>query len=304
MNLVFIIGTGRCGSSLIHEIIAGHEDVGFISNIEDNLAPLNLKGRWNNALFRLSLGRLTRKGAPRFSPSEAYQLISRQVSPIYTNSTRDLEARDVTPWLEQRFCAFFEQRYRKQRKAVFIHKYTGWSRLEFFTKIFPEARFIHIIRDGRAVANSWLQMPWWEGYRGPENWPWGSLKGPYLAEWLESNQSYTRLAGIGWKLLLNSYEKASQRLPRGRYLELHYEDFLNDPRSALESMLSFIGLGWSAHFERHFSRQAIRSERNQAYEQDLFPDQLAELEASLAETLIRYNYMDPLVRYNYMDGGR
>jgi len=39
-----------------------------------------------------------------------------------------------------------------QKKPVFIHKYTGWSRIAFFKEIFPEARFVHVIRDGRAVA--------------------------------------------------------------------------------------------------------------------------------------------------------
>ena len=50
-RIVFVVGTGRCGSSLVHEMIAPHHDVGFVSNIDDNLPFLDLKGRYNNLLF-------------------------------------------------------------------------------------------------------------------------------------------------------------------------------------------------------------------------------------------------------------
>ncbi|MEY2426226.1 MAG: hypothetical protein QOI61_1798, partial [Actinomycetota bacterium] len=33
----FVLGTGRCGSTLVHELLARHHDVGFLSNIEDRL---------------------------------------------------------------------------------------------------------------------------------------------------------------------------------------------------------------------------------------------------------------------------
>ena len=292
MNLIFIIGTGRCGSSLVHETLAKHEDIGFISNIEDNLPWLNLKGRWNNMLFRSPLGRFTRKGRLRFAPSEAYRLISHQVSPIYENSCRDLEARDVTPWLKSRFQDFFSQRYERQGKPLFLHKYTGWSRIGFMCDIFPNARFIHIIRDGRAVANSCLQMPWWSGYRGPENWLWGSLSEPYLTEWLESNCSYTLLAGIAWKVLLDSYERASKNLDKDKYLCLTYENFIANPREVMDSVLSFMGLPWTSKFEAYLNKQNIYMSRSCAYERDLSPEQLLELQSSLASKLAFYGYLD------------
>lgn len=290
MNLVFIIGTGRCGSTLVHEIIARHENVGFVSNIDDNLPALNLMGQLNNAIYRSPIGQWTRKGGFRFAPSEAYQLISRQVSPIYANSTRDLYAQDVTPWLERCFRDFFENRHTRQGRPLFLHKYTGWSRIGFFARIFPEAKFIHIVRDGRAVANSWLQMPWWNGYQGPENWLWGDLPESYRYEWLKNGRSFTSLAGIAWKMLMDSYEKAKVILPESNYLELRYEDFLKSPRDICKVMLDFSGLEWSREFERSFARQKIFASRSKAYERDLSIAQLDELRLSLESHLVRYNY--------------
>src|SRR5829696_340724 len=51
MRFVFIIGTGRCGSTLVQELLARHPGVGFISNVDSILAPLDLKGRTNPAIY-------------------------------------------------------------------------------------------------------------------------------------------------------------------------------------------------------------------------------------------------------------
>lgn len=286
----FIVGTGRCGSSLVHEILSRHEDVGFISNVDDNFPVLGSLGRFNNALYGATGGAYTRKGRLRFAPSEAYKLISREVSPIYENSSRDLEQRDVSPWLKKRFRDFFSSRALAQGKACFLHKYTGWPRMGFFAEIFPEARFVNVVRDGRAVANSWLQMPWWGGYRGPENWLWGMIEGEYRAEWLEANESYVTLAGISWKVLMGAFEIAAQRLPRDRYMEIRYEDFLEAPEDTLKSVVDFLGMRWTDRFKRILASQKLDGSRSRAFERDLTPSQLLELESSLSSTLARYGY--------------
>ena len=290
MNLVFIVGTGRCGSTLVHEILAKHEAFGFISNIEDNFPFMSAMGRWTNALYRTPLGNFTRKGGLRFAPSEAYRLISREVSPIYANSCRDLYADDVTPWLEKRFRQFFESRAHAQNKPVFSHKYTGWPRISFFTKIFPEAKFIHIVRDGRAVANSWLQMPWWGGYRGPENWLWGALKGDYREEWEQNGRSFPQLAAIAWKILMDAFHDAEVDLASNNYLKLKYEDILEDPEERFRQILAFCGVDWSDRFELSFRRQHFKKNRSRAFDDDLTLDQVREMEKSLGALLAQYGY--------------
>ena len=290
MNMLFIVGTGRCGSTLVQEVIAKHEHCGFVSNVEDNVPYLNTLGRWNNALYRSFLGEHTAKGGLRFAPSEAYQLLSKEVSPIYANSERDLLAEDVTTWLEKRFQDFFARRSAAQERPIFLHKYTGWPRIRFFARIFPQAKFIHVIRDGRAVANSWLQMDWWQGYRGPDHWQWGPLSPAHRQEWEESGRSHVVLAGICWKMLMESFHAAQSALPAGQYLQLRFEDIVEAPRKHFEQMLDFAGLPWNESFERGFVRQAFRLDRRRAFEKDLSTEQLQALERSLALLLARYNY--------------
>jgi len=290
MKMTFIVGTGRCGSTLLHEIIAKHKDASFISNIEEKHGRLGFLGKWGNTLYRNNSLALTRSGANRFAPSEGYRLIARNVSPIYVRPCRDLTSEDVSPWMKARFSEFFEKRYVRYGKPVFTHKYTGWSRIGFFSTIFPEAKFVHIVRDGRAVASSWLQMKWWGGYEGPENWFWGVLSDDQKREWENSHYSFATLAGLNWKILTDSYDKSSRLLDQNRYMVVKYEDFLNEPIEQLKNILQFSELEWSPDFENQFKKFNIRKSRKSAYKKDLNAQQLTDLERSLAGKLAEYGY--------------
>jgi hypothetical protein len=79
-------------------------------------------------------------------------------------------------------------------------------------------------------------------------------------------------------------------VPEGQWLDVRYEDFLASPRQELERMLAFLGLPWSAPFERGFTRHVLDPGRRAAYLRDLDPAQVAELERSLADHLARYGY--------------
>jgi hypothetical protein len=288
--LVFVIGTGRCGSSLLHEIMARHPDVGFVSNIDDRLGGLDLAGRWNQAIYRRVPNRFTEKGRLRYAPSEAYNVLDKQVSPILSAPSRDLLAEDVTPWLAARLRQFFERRAEAQGHAVFLHKFTGWPRSGFLHEVFPEARFINVVRDGRAVANSLLQMDWWSGYRGPEGWSLGPLDAERQRLWDEAGRSYVVLAGLEWDIMMDAYDAARPHIPSGLWLEVRYEDVLADPRAQLGRMLEFSGLTWTPEFEAAFARYSFASGRSEAFRKDLGPHALAALEPVIARHLVAQGY--------------
>lgn len=292
IKIVFIIGSGRCGSSLVHELISQHREAGFISNVDDNFPAFNSNGTLNNTLFRSPLGRFTRKGRARFAPSEAYRLIAKKVSPIYANSCRNLRAADVTPELRKSFRNFFHDRYRAQGKQVFVHKYTGWSRAEFFKEIFPEAKFVHVVRDGRAVANSFLQMDWWTGYLGPEKWYLGSLNERQKSLWESSNRSFLVLAGIAWEILVTSVERDANGIGTDSVCTVRYEDFLQDPAEQIRTICGYSELEFSKDFERRIGRRQINPGRKQAFLTDLSPAQVAELTSCIADSLAKYGYSD------------
>lgn len=289
--LLFVLGTGRCGSTLVHEVLARHSGVGFISNLEDRAPIPPTAGRWNQVMHHSLPPEYARKGRLRFGPSEGYRLLEREVSPMLAAPYRDLTADDAQPWLARRLTTFFDARMQAQGKPVFLHKFTGWPRIGFLHEVFPEARFVHIVRDGRAVANSWLQMPWWTGYRGPDQWWLGPLDEADEEEYHRSGRSFVVLAAIAWKMLIRAFESTSGELPPAAYLELRYEDIVADPASGLGRILDFVGLDRDDDFARSLRRYTFDASRTQAFRRDLTPPAQRALQESLQELLDSYGYV-------------
>jgi hypothetical protein len=287
----FIVGTGRCGSSVFHELIARHEDVGFISNVEDRFPLARPLGRWNNSLYRAVPPAMTRKGRPRFAPSEGYRLLDAEVSPALSRPVRDLTAEDLTPWLAQRLRSSMTRHAARQATATFSHKFTGWPRTGLLAEAFPGCRFVHVVRDGRAVANSLLQMPWWSGYQGPGAWRYGPLPQPYAELWDRSGRSFPVLAGLTWRLLMDAYVQAERAAEPERWLTVRYEDVLAKPREHFERILQHVGLPWSARFEAGLRRHPLRGGRAEGFRHDLHPRDIEAIEQATGPMLELWGYL-------------
>jgi len=291
--LVFVIGTGRCGSTLVQELLCRHPEVGFLSNLEDRarLLPAGAS-RFNNQLYRRVAPSLTRKGRPRYAPSEGYRALARQVSPMVTESFRDLLAADAMPWVAERYRAFFTERARVQGQPVFVHKYTGWPRSGFVREVFPDARFINVVRDGRAVVASALRTSWWRGHLGPEAWQWGPLPPAYAAEWDAAGRSFPVLAALCWKILMDAYAAARELVPADQWLDVRFEDVLADPQRRFKEMLAFMGLDEHPAMHAALDKISLSPDRQQEYRRQLDPASVALVERSLAGHLAAWGY-DP-----------
>jgi hypothetical protein len=291
--LAFVVGTGRCGSTLVHELLAGHPQVGFFSNVDDRFPDLSDRlglGRVNGALLRRLPPSATRKGRPRFAPSEAYRRLEARVSPLLVDPVRDLRASDATPWLRRRLGSAFADAPAPRSSTHLVHKFTGWPRARLLGEVFPEARFVHVVRDGRAVASSWLQMPWWRGHRGPEGWHFGRLGAARARRWDESGRSFTLLAGLGWATLMDSYDASCAELGPERWLEVRYEDLVADPAASLATITAFLGLPADRRFDRHVGRHRFDATRLEVWRDDLGRCDAALLTEELSVPLARRGY--------------
>jgi Sulfotransferase family len=302
MTLAVVTGTGRCGSTLVQEVLCRHPGTGFISGLDDKLPRLNLAGRFNGPLYRRSAPRpsgmtslshrrrLWERGRLRIAPSEAYQPLDLHVFAGYSRPCRDLVADDLTPYLERRLRRFFDARIAAQGGALLLQHVTGWPRTGFLGAAYPGLKVINVVRDGRAVANSWLQMGWWDGWQGPENWYLGALPPDLRAEWLAAGRSFPVLAALGWRMLMDAFAEARARHPEGAWLDVRYEDLIADPRASTARMLDFLGLDWSPTFERGFARFHFGSGRSAAYRDELTASQLDAIDHVLAKPLIDWGY--------------
>jgi hypothetical protein len=285
---VFVLGTGRCGSTLVHEVLARHRLTGFVTNLDD-LGIARSSARQNQVWRCLPAG-VTRKGGTRFAPSEGYRMLAREVSPMLVDPVRDLTARDATPWVRDRLAELVADRSRRLAAPVFLHKFTGWPRAGLLDACFPDAVFIEVVRDGRAVANSWLQMPWWRGHRGPDDWHFGPLTPELQDLWEDSGRSFPVLAALAWRRLMASYDEARSRVPPDRWHRVRYEDIIEAPRDRFADMLGVTDLPWTASFDAGFGRYSFSRSRAEAFRDDLSAADLDDVEAVLGKALVERGY--------------
>jgi hypothetical protein len=96
----------------------------------------------------------------------------------------------------------------------------------------PEARFVHLIRDGRDVALSASRR---------------ASKSPRDVRWWAGR----------WRSLIEGAREAAGGLG-GAYMELRYEDLVSDPEAALGRVCAFVDLPWDPAMLLYHERAAER----------------------------------------------
>ena len=176
------------------------------------------------------------------------------------------------------------------RRNRLLAKVTGWPRIGFMKEIFPDAKFAHIYRDGRAVANSWLNVSWWSGWQGPANWRWGELMPEQREKWERYDKSFVVLASIEWEILMAAQERAKQSIPESDLLEIRYKDLCQDPVRISQLVTKFGGLEWSSRVEATIHQFSLRN-ANHKWREHLSDAQQRVLNECLREALSKYGYV-------------
>lgn len=100
--------------------------------------------------------------------------------------------------------------------------------IDLLASMFPEARFLHLIRDGRNVAMSYLDADFGSKTLGQ--------------------------AAIYWDRFVRAGREAGARLGPDRYRELRYEELVAEPERVLRDVCAFVGLSFDECMLRYFER--------------------------------------------------
>jgi hypothetical protein len=95
--------------------------------------------------------------------------------------------------------------------------------LDLLERVFPDAQFVHLVRDGRDAALSFLEM---------RRKPRFNLARPRGIASFASQ----------WRLEVEGARELGRRVGTERYHELRYEDLVREPESELRRVTSFLGL--------------------------------------------------------------
>jgi hypothetical protein len=161
------------------------------------------------------------------------------------------------------------------KRSRFINKNLQHCvRVRILNRIFPDAKFVHIIRDGRAVAYSILNK---KGEANPTMFLLSLKK--ILGNKYRPDRSELFNYGQAWAELVSKAREASAFGP-DRYCELRYEDLITDPHDEIKRVVDFCELDWYDGFEKNIPKT---SNMNTKWKQKADDGQKRDLEESTHE---------------------
>ena len=141
---------------------------------------------------------------------------------------------------------------------IFVNKRIANNRrVPVLLRAFPDARFISLVRDGRAVALSLSKVNWWAD---SIVWWYGDTP----TRWAAEGRDPWAMCARNWVEELGAVEAGLAQVPAGQALALSYESFLDAPVPTLQRLADFAGLAPSRSWDR-----SVRSlgfpDRNEAW---------------------------------------
>lgn len=282
---VFTFGTGRSGTTILLRMLSCHPELACFSGLNERFPRFPSLSAFSR-LRNLDVTSGAFSGWRRYLPTPAEAIeVPRYVTGGLFQSHRPLSAVDIDRETVTRYRNYINSVMRWQGKRRFLHKHTGFARIAFLDQVDPQARFVQIIRDGRAVAYSMLRVDWWDGTM--RSWWWGEMPERYRNEYESSGRDPLILAGIVWKHLLDLTSEEIKSLPPERILTIRYTDFLRRPMETIEETCRHTGLDFSERFQKRLERFRIWN-ADEAWRKGLTPAQIASLEDSLGTHLQAY----------------
>ncbi|AFY79482.1 MAG: sulfotransferase [Hydrococcus sp. C42_A2020_068] len=267
---IFIVGCPRSGTTLLQQMLDAHPDIA--------IAPETHFIR-NFYLKRETYGDLTQD-------VNYCRLIEDIVAlPVFLEMGLNAEYFREAAWkIERSYAAIFNlilQQFAYTKNARIVGEKTPNHLLymSILEQFFPTARFIHIIRDPRAVINSWRKVPW-------------------------SNGSLHEDAEVWRRYMATARLSPPSQAP---ILTLHYEQLVLNPEMSLRSVCDFLGLPFervmlSYHLLLSQTINTVREPwKNQAtqsisqksldlWKKELSPSMVAEIEAVVWSEMKLFGY--------------
>lgn len=146
------------------------------------------------------------------------------------NNSHRLTDEHVTPTVKAEIQTWFREQ-QEDGKLLIEKNPRNILRVPYITKIFPNAKIIHILRDGRDVACSM------EPGCGRDHW--SHLKPPSWSEYYADFSGALRCA-MAWKEIV---EIGLKDLEKREHLLIKYEDLVTSPSATAGKICSYLGLG-------------------------------------------------------------
>lgn len=271
---LFILGHWRSGTTLLHELLVLDSRHGYASTYDcfspsHFLSTHSFMTRWFRFLMP-NLRPMDNMHAGWDRPQEEeFALLNLGAPSIYrtlafpNHGPVDLDSLDFSGYSNQQIEEwkktlywFLQRIFFREKRALVLKSPPHLGRISVLLEMFPDARFVHIVRDPYAVYPSTLRL--WKVLFETQ-----SVQVPHC-EWLSDFVFST------FNRLYRDFEKSRQLIPVGRYCEVRYEDLVEDPIAVMGSIYRDLDIddfqSVVPQMEEHVA--ALRDYRTNQYELD------------------------------------
>jgi len=204
-----LVSSGRSGLTLLRLIFDSHPELA-VAHEPRFLVPMARKHRRYELDAELDVERFV-EDLWAFDNFRRLGLARQDIRAVLDNDG-PTDFADAT----RRVFALFAE---SQGKRLYANKSPlSISYLEQLARLFPEARFVHLVRDGRDVALAYLERD-----KGPSSVVEGAFH---------------------WRLRVSRGRRAGERLGPGRYQEYSYEALIDDPEETVGAICRFLELDY------------------------------------------------------------
>ena len=235
---VFIISSGRSGTTLLRSMLVASGQISIPPETQ-NIHTLAVKFLAYHGLKWQDLSRLM---VADFESHHNFFMWETNLAPLY-QAVIDLpeESRTLETIIDQVYMFYAAEKF-PDAKIWGDQSPIYTFQLPSLLKVFPHARFIHMLRDGRDVVSSMVTR---------------------------HGAGYLQEAVYRWKKSIEITEKFQKQMPANRYLEVRYEHLVEHSEQTLQNISRFIGIDFTPNMLEYWHLPSTVEYKHKSFHQNL-----------------------------------
>lgn len=291
---VFILGHWRCGTTFLFDLLSRDHRFAYPDTYEclfpghflvsRDFVTRRLPLQGDRGVDKVPLGwgqpREDEFGLCALGQPSPYLTAAFPNRPPQDSAFLDLcgiSERERRSW-ERAYSGFLRAITYQKQKRLLLKCPPHTARVPVLKRLFPEARFIHIVRDPFAVIPSTIRL-WHTVFDGL------GLQTPTyvgLEDYVFSN----------FRRLYERLEKDRRLLSPSRYAELRYEELVADPLRAVESIYEQLSIGEFEPLRARLQEYLASLRDYQPNRHEVSPELRANILQNCGEMMRRYGYTE------------